>query len=60
MLPLHMAEAHEIPENDFPGPCPLCLARGEEIAPHMATVLTLKRPGSAVRVRDFEVAVRQQ
>ena len=60
MLRLHMAEAHEIPENDFPGPCPLCLARGEEIAPHMATVLTFKRHRSAVHLRDFEVAVRQQ
>ena len=42
MLRLHMAQDHDVSPEQFPGPCPLCVARGDDLAPHMSTVLTFK------------------
>ena len=43
MLRLHMAEQHEIPEDIFPAPCPLCVARGDADPAYFTNVLTFKR-----------------
>ena len=57
MLRLHMAQDHDVSPEQFPGPCPLCVARGDDLAPHMSTVLTFKRHRTAEHFRDFPIAV---
>ena len=57
MLRLRMAEQHEIPEDIFPAPCPLCVARGDADPAYITNVLTFKRRRTHEHLGDHTVLV---
>ena len=60
MLRLHIAEAHEIPSDAFPAPCPLCRSRGDPNPVQISNVLTFKRHRTAEHLRDHEVLIWEE
>ena len=60
MLRLHIAEAHEIPNDAFPAPCPLCRSRGDPNPVQISNVLTFKRHRTAEHLRDHEVLIWEE
>ena len=60
MLRPHMAEAHVIPEDIFPAPCPLCVARGDSETEYVTNALTFKRHRTQAHLRDHPVLVWEE